>query len=170
MLFAEKILETPGVLQNLIDKFIEGRKYLIDELDANGYAHKGEAGNFIFIKTKTDAEKKELAKKRAVLKHYFDGTKGVSTAKKWSIPLRDKLIITIRNHPKFRKIKKNKKGEIVTNYKTTFSHVCGQSEIKNVLKMFDVYDKQTKSKVNLVEKYYWNGKEYAPDVLPAWGW
>ena len=120
--------------------------------------------------TKTDAEKKELAKKRAVLKHYFDGTKGVSTAKKWSIPFRSKLIITIRNHPKFRKIKKNKKGEIVTNYKTTFSHVCGQSEIKNVLKIFDVYDKQTKSKVNLVEKYYWNGKEYAPDVLPAWGW
>ena len=119
---------------------------------------------------KTDAEKKELAKKRAVLKHYFDHTKGVSTAKKWSIPLRSKLIIIIRNHPKFRKIKKNKKGEIVTNYKTTFSHVCGQSEIKNVLKMFDVYDKQTKSKVNLVEKYYWNGKEYAPDVLPAWGW
>lgn len=57
MLFAEKIIETPGVLQSLIDKFNEGRKYLIDELDANGYAHKGEAGNFIFIKTKTDAEK-----------------------------------------------------------------------------------------------------------------
>lgn len=120
--------------------------------------------------TKTDAEKKELAKKRAVLKHYFDHTKGVSTARKWSIPLRDKLIITIRNHPKFRKIKKNKKGEIVTNYKTTFSHVCGQSEIKDVLKMFEVYDKQTKSKISLVEKYYWNGKEYAPNVLPAWGW
>ena len=120
--------------------------------------------------TKTDTEKKELAKKRAVLKHYFDHTKGVSTAKKWSIPLRDKLIITIRNHPKFRKIKKNKKGEIVTNYKTTFSHVCGQSEIKDVLKMFEVYDKQTKSKISLVEKYYWNGKEYAPNVLPAWGW
>lgn len=120
--------------------------------------------------TKTDAEKKELAKKRAVLKHYFDHTKGVSTAKKWSIPLRDKLIITIRNHPKFRKIKKNKKGEIVTNYKTTFSHVCGQSEIKDVLKMFEVYDKQTKSKISLVEKYYWNGKEYSPNVLPAWGW
>ena len=57
MLFAEKIIETPGVLQSLIDKFNEGRKYLIDELDANGYVHKGEAGNFIFIKTKTDAEK-----------------------------------------------------------------------------------------------------------------
>ena len=28
--------------------------HMIDELDANGYPHKGEAGNFIFIKPKTD--------------------------------------------------------------------------------------------------------------------
>lgn len=55
MKFAEKIIETPGVLQSLIDKFNEGRLWLIETLDANGYAHKGEAGNFIFIKTKTDA-------------------------------------------------------------------------------------------------------------------
>ena len=73
MLFAEKILETPGVLLNLIDKFNEGRKYLIDELDANGYAHKGEAGNFIFIKTKTDAERivaRMKAEKRILIKSY----------------------------------------------------------------------------------------------------
>ena len=73
MLFAEKILETPGVLQNLIDKFNEGRKYLIDQLDANGYAHKGEAGNFIFIKTKTDAEKivaRMKAEKKILIKSY----------------------------------------------------------------------------------------------------
>ena len=73
MLFAEKILETPSVLQNLIDKFNEGRKYLIDQLDANGYAHKGEAGNFIFIKTKTDAEKivaRMKAEKKILIKSY----------------------------------------------------------------------------------------------------
>ena len=73
MLFAEKILETPGVLQNLIDKFNEGRKYLIDELDANGYAHKGEAGNFIFIKTKTDAEMvvaRMKSEKKILIKSY----------------------------------------------------------------------------------------------------
>ena len=73
MLFAEKIIETPGVLQSLIDKFNEGRKYLIDELDANGYAHKGEAGNFIFIKTKTDAEKivtRMKAEKKILIKSY----------------------------------------------------------------------------------------------------
>ena len=73
MLFAEKILETPGVLQNLIDKFNEGRKYLIDQLDANGYVHKGEAGNFIFIKTKTDAEKivsRMKVEKKILIKSY----------------------------------------------------------------------------------------------------
>ena len=73
MLFAEKIIETPGVLQSLIDKFSEGRKYLIDKLDANGYAHKGEAGNFIFIKTKTDAEKivaRMKLEKKILIKSY----------------------------------------------------------------------------------------------------
>ena len=73
MKFAEKIIETPGVLRSLIDKFNEGRKYLIDELDANGYAHKGEAGNFIFIKTKTDAEKivaRMKLEKKILIKSY----------------------------------------------------------------------------------------------------
>ena len=55
MLFAEKILTTPGLLNNLIKKFNEGRAYLIEKLDKNGYRHKGEAGNFIFIEPKTDA-------------------------------------------------------------------------------------------------------------------
>jgi histidinol-phosphate aminotransferase len=73
MLFAEKIIETPGVLQSLIDKFNEGRKHLIDELDANGYAHKGEAGNFMFIKTKTDADKivaRMKSEKKILIKSY----------------------------------------------------------------------------------------------------
>ena len=73
MLFAEKILETPGMLQSLIDNFNDGRKYLIDELDANGYAHKGEAGNFTFIKTKTDAEKivaRMKSEKKILIKSY----------------------------------------------------------------------------------------------------
>jgi len=57
MVFAEAIIDNPQVLQSLIDKFNEGRKYIIDQMDSNGYQHKGEAGNFIFIKTKTDAER-----------------------------------------------------------------------------------------------------------------
>ena len=45
MKFAESILKSPSILNDLIEKF----------KDANDYAHKGEAGNFLFIKTKTDA-------------------------------------------------------------------------------------------------------------------
>lgn len=55
MRFAEAILETPGVLDDLIEKFTEGRIYLNSWLDDHGYPHKGEAGNFLFIKPKTDA-------------------------------------------------------------------------------------------------------------------
>ena len=75
MLFAEKIITTPGVLQNLIDKFNEGREFLIKELDKNGYAHKGEAGNYIFIKTKTDAVRiveRMKAEKKILIKSYPD--------------------------------------------------------------------------------------------------
>lgn len=55
MRFAEAILTTPGMVENLENNFWEGRKYLIKFLDDHGYSHKGEAGNFIFIKPKTDA-------------------------------------------------------------------------------------------------------------------
>ena len=51
----------------MIDKFNEGRNWLIETLDYNGYPHKGEAGNFIFIKPRTDAltivERMKLEKK-----------------------------------------------------------------------------------------------------------
>lgn len=55
MLFAEKILESPEILDSLNAKFNSGRDFLISTLDENGYRHKGEAGNFIFIEPKTDA-------------------------------------------------------------------------------------------------------------------
>jgi histidinol-phosphate aminotransferase len=50
MQFAEDILETPGMLDSLISKYNEGRAYLVESLDNYGYQHRGEAGNFIFIK------------------------------------------------------------------------------------------------------------------------
>ncbi|HCF15493.1 MAG TPA: histidinol-phosphate aminotransferase [Eubacterium sp.] len=73
MLFAEKILTTPGMLDSLIEKFNEGRKFLVDTLDSNGYRHKGEAGNFIFIETKTDAKKivdRMKTEKKILIKSY----------------------------------------------------------------------------------------------------
>lgn len=75
MLFAEKILETPEVLDGLINKFNEGREYLINELDKLGYPHKGEAGNFLFIKPKTNAQKiveRMKAEKKILIKTYPD--------------------------------------------------------------------------------------------------
>lgn len=73
MKIAEAVIDNPDILQSLIDKFNEGRNYLIESLDANGYAHKGEAGNFIFIKTRTDAEKivgRMKSEKRILIKSY----------------------------------------------------------------------------------------------------
>ena len=73
MKFAEEVIEHPEVLKSLIDNFVEGRNYLIDTLDANGYQHKGEAGNFMFIKVKTDAVtivKRMKEEKRILIKSY----------------------------------------------------------------------------------------------------
>ena len=73
MKFAESILTTPGMLNQLIGNFMEGRKFLINWLDEHGYAHKGEAGNFIFIKPKTDAKsivERMKAEKRILIKAY----------------------------------------------------------------------------------------------------
>lgn len=73
MQFAEDIITTPGILNDLIEKFTEGRKYLIDTLDQNGYRHKGEAGNFLFIEPKTDAQTivdRMKAEKKILIKTY----------------------------------------------------------------------------------------------------
>ena len=56
MKFAEALITTPNMIDGLVERFNQGREYLIEALDANGYAHKGEAGNFLFIKPKTDAQ------------------------------------------------------------------------------------------------------------------
>lgn len=52
MLFAQKILETPGMLQELIDIQLSGKKYIINELCENGYEVYAQEGNFIFVKPK----------------------------------------------------------------------------------------------------------------------
>ena len=73
MKFAEAVLTTPGMLDGLIQNFKTGRQYLIDWLDEHGYAHKGEAGNFIFIKPKTDAQTivdRMKAEKKILIKTY----------------------------------------------------------------------------------------------------
>lgn len=73
MRFAEAVLTTPGMLDSLISNFNNGRNYLIKFLDANYYPHKGDAGNFIFIKPKTDAQKlvdRMKTEKKILIKAY----------------------------------------------------------------------------------------------------
>ena len=73
MLFAKKILTTPGILDKLIKEFNESREFLLKELDKHGYKHKGEAGNFIFIQPKSDAQtivKKMKDEKKILIKSY----------------------------------------------------------------------------------------------------
>ena len=71
--FAEAIIMNPVILNSLIEKFNEGRNYLIGQLDQAGYKHKGEAGNFMFIKPKTDAQaivKRMKEEKKILIKSY----------------------------------------------------------------------------------------------------
>ena len=75
MKFAEAILTTPGILDMLINNYNIGRQYLIDQLDSNGYRHKGEAGNFLFIQPKTDAKTivdRMKSEKKILIKVYED--------------------------------------------------------------------------------------------------
>lgn len=87
MMFAEYILTHNEVLKYLIAQFNDGRKYLIDFLDQNGYGHKGEAGNFLFIKPKTSAKKivdRMKTEKKILIKSY-DGVGNFGTCLRVSI-------------------------------------------------------------------------------------
>ena len=74
-LFAQRVIEEPGMVQNLIEKHKEGRLYLQETLTQHGYEYKGETGNFIFIKQKTDADVlvKKMKEKRGILIKSYSG-------------------------------------------------------------------------------------------------
>lgn len=56
MLFAEAVLDTPGMLDEMIKKQKDGKQFVIDELTKRGYHLSYGEGNYIFVKPKTDAE------------------------------------------------------------------------------------------------------------------
>ena len=73
MRFAECIIEEPGMIDALIVKQHEGKKYLIDELRKRNYEVNAKEGNFIFIKPKSDADElvvKMKREKRILIKSY----------------------------------------------------------------------------------------------------
>lgn len=56
MLFAKKILQKPGMIDEMVRKQIEGKKYLVETLRAKGYRVNAGEGNFVFIATRTDPD------------------------------------------------------------------------------------------------------------------
>lgn len=56
MKFAQAILEKDGMIDELVAKQLEGKQYLVDELRSSGWEVNAKEGNFVFIKTHTDAE------------------------------------------------------------------------------------------------------------------
>jgi histidinol-phosphate aminotransferase len=73
MLFAEAVLDTDGMLEEMIAKQKDGKKFVIDELTNKGYKVVVGEGNFFFVKPHTDAEavmKKMKDEKRILIKTY----------------------------------------------------------------------------------------------------
>ena len=75
MAFAQSIIEKEGMVEALVSKQREGKQFLIDQLRANGYEVNAKEGNFIFIKTKTDAEevRRKLKDEEKILVKTYDG-------------------------------------------------------------------------------------------------
>lgn len=87
MKFAEEILKRPELTETLISNFKEGRDWLISTLDENSYLHKGEAGNFIFIKPKTEADAivKRMKEEKGILIKSYDNVGKFGTCLRVSI-------------------------------------------------------------------------------------
>lgn len=73
LLFAERILDEPGLVDELIRTEKEGKQYTIDTLKEHGYWCKDCMGNFIFVKPKHDAREvaKRLETEKKVLVHPY---------------------------------------------------------------------------------------------------
>lgn len=105
LLFAERILDNSELISKLIDIEKDGKRYILDSLNQLGYECKDCKGNFIFIKTKRDAQTvaDELKQKKKVLVHSY-GNKllqqylRVSIGSKESMEIFMKAFIEIDNN------------------------------------------------------------------------
>ena len=76
MAFAQKIIETDGMIDKLINLHKEGKDYLIKSLENNDYTVNAKEGNFIFIKPKVkDADEivKLMKEKYKILIKSYSG-------------------------------------------------------------------------------------------------
>lgn len=73
LLFAERIVEQPQLIQKLIDIENDGKEYTLDSLKKHGYECRDCRGNFIFVKPHHDAKQiaSKLEKEKKVLVHSY---------------------------------------------------------------------------------------------------
>lgn len=73
LLFAERIIEEPGLTEELIRIENEGKAYVLSELSKKGYECRDCRGNFIFVRPKKDAHRIEayLREEKKLLVHAY---------------------------------------------------------------------------------------------------
>ncbi len=73
LLFAERIMEHPDIIQDLIKQEKEGKAYLIGELEKRGYWYMDCHGNYILVRPKHDAHEiaRRLADEKKTLVHAY---------------------------------------------------------------------------------------------------
>ena len=73
LLFAERILDRPDLIQQLIQTEADGKKYALMRLESLGYECRECKGNFIFIKTNSNAQNvaRALEEKKKILVHAY---------------------------------------------------------------------------------------------------
>lgn len=74
LLFGERILDNPEIVNTLIDIETKGKKYILNELNRLGYETRDCKGNYIFIKTKRNAHTaaQELENNKKILVHAYN--------------------------------------------------------------------------------------------------
>lgn len=73
LLFAERLIENPEIIEELIETAKEGKEYVIEDLKKHNYWCQECKGNFIFVKPKHDAHEvsKRLEIEKKVLVHPY---------------------------------------------------------------------------------------------------
>lgn len=73
LLFAERILDQPQMISELIEKEKEGKAYLVGELEKEGYWYMDCHGNYVLIRPKHDAHEisRRLATEKKTLVHPY---------------------------------------------------------------------------------------------------
>lgn len=73
LLFAERLVESPDIINNLIDIAKEGKAYALKSLEEHNYWCKDCMGNFIFIKPNHNAKEisEKLEKNKKILVHPY---------------------------------------------------------------------------------------------------